>query len=71
MDRKKYQTSYIKEKGVTYLEDEFWFDGELLARVEHDAEGDVLIKYFGSHDLLLGAVQLFYKWQQEMYDKYK
>jgi hypothetical protein len=48
----------------------FWFDGELLAVVQLDAEGDHYINYCKSTDLYLGAVKLFCQWQLDMYDEY-
>lgn len=53
------------------IDDEFWFDGELLANVEVDEDGDYCLRYRIDEGLMLGAVKLFCQWQKDMYEKYK
>lgn len=51
--------------------DRFVFDGEILAEMYQDLEGDWGIFYNNNTHLLLGAVKLLADWEIEMYEKYK
>ena len=53
------------------MKEEFVFDGEVLATIRTDSEGDICIKYHNNERLYLGAVKLLAEWELEMYAKYK
>lgn len=52
------------------MKEEFVFDGEVLATIRTDSEGDIYIKYYNNERLYLGAVKLLAEWELEMYAKY-
>lgn len=55
-----------------YLDDSFYWEGDAVARVFVDEDGDYGIDYRMERIVLyLGAVKLFVKWQVEMVEKYK
>lgn len=53
------------------LQDRFVFDGEVLAELCKDVDGEYFVRYFNNSNLYLGAVKLLAQWESEMYEKYK
>ncbi|HAQ5747040.1 TPA: hypothetical protein IX023_001112 [Enterococcus faecium] len=61
----------IGEINLNELEDKFYFDGKLLAKVFKDLDGDYGIWYSNDKTLYLGAVKLLADWEIAMYEKFK
>lgn len=56
---------------LSEAENEFYFDGKLLAKVFKDLDGDYGIWYSNDKALYLGAVKLLVDWEIAMYEKFK
>lgn len=56
---------------LSEAENEFYFDGKLLAKVFKDLDGDYGIWYSNDKALYLGAVKLLADWEIAMYEKFK
>lgn len=53
------------------IENKFYFDGKLVAKVFKDSDGEYGIWYSNDKALYLGAVKLLADWEIAMYEKFK